>query len=81
MTPPLIVRGPDIPVRVCTFENACAAAVRQREESSRDARSVANLATLSLDLMTFQTTLATFFPKNQLVTNLATSWTNFSESL
>ncbi len=30
-TPPLIGRGPDIPVRVCTFENACAAAVRQRE--------------------------------------------------
>ncbi len=29
--PPLIGRGPDIPVRVCTFENACAAAVRQRE--------------------------------------------------
>ncbi len=30
-TPPLIGRGPDIPVRVCTFEDACAAAVRQRE--------------------------------------------------
>ncbi len=30
-TPPLIGRGPDIPVRVCMFENACAAAVRQRE--------------------------------------------------
>ncbi len=27
----LIGRGPDIPVRVCTSENACAAAVRQRE--------------------------------------------------
>ncbi len=27
----LIGRGPDIPVRVCTFENACASAVRQRE--------------------------------------------------
>ncbi len=39
--PPLIGRGPDIPVRVCTFEDACAAAVRQREieVSSRDARS------------------------------------------
>ncbi len=38
-TPPLIGRGPDIPVRVCTFEDACAAAVRQREieVSSRDA--------------------------------------------
>ncbi len=32
-TPPLIGRGPDIPVRVCTFENVCAA-VRQREVSS-----------------------------------------------
>ncbi len=40
-TPPLIGRGPDIPVRVCTFEDACAAAVRQREieVSSRDAHS------------------------------------------
>ncbi len=27
----VIGRGPDIPVRVCAFENACAAAVRQRE--------------------------------------------------
>ncbi len=31
--PPLISRGRDIPVRVCTFENVCAA-VRQREVSS-----------------------------------------------
>ncbi len=40
-TPPLIGRGPDIAVRVCTFEDACAAAVRQREieVSSRDAHS------------------------------------------
>ncbi len=39
-TPPLIGRGPDIPVRVCTFEDACAAAVRQTAiEVSRDARS------------------------------------------
>ncbi len=53
-TPPLIGRGPDIPVRVCTSD---------REASSRDARSVANLATLSLDLATFQTPLATFFTK------------------
>ncbi len=30
-TPPLISCGPDIPVHVCKFENACAAAVRQRE--------------------------------------------------
>ncbi len=39
--PPLIGRGPDIPVRVCTFEDASAAAVRQREieVSSRDERS------------------------------------------
>ncbi len=29
--PPLIGRGPDIPVHVYKFENACAAAVRQRE--------------------------------------------------
>ncbi len=78
----LIGRGPDIPVRMCMFENACAAAVRQTErEVSRDAHSVANLATLSLDLAIFQTPLATFFPQKRLVTNLATSWTNFSESL
>ncbi len=30
-TPPLIGRGPDIPVCVCAFEDACAAAVKQRE--------------------------------------------------
>ncbi len=44
----------------------CAAAVRQRErerEVSRDARSVAKLATLSLDLAPFQTPIATFFFK------------------
>ncbi len=29
-TPPLIGRGSDIPVCVCAFEDACAAAVRQR---------------------------------------------------
>ncbi len=30
--PPLLIgRGPDIPVRVCTYENVCAAAVRQKE--------------------------------------------------
>ncbi len=29
--PPLIGRGPDVPVRVCASENVCAAAVRQRE--------------------------------------------------
>ncbi len=39
----------------------------EREVSSRDARSVANLARFSAFL--------------DLVTNLATSWTNFSESL
>ncbi len=38
-TPLLIGRGSDIPVCVCAFEDACAAAVRQREVSSRDARS------------------------------------------
>ncbi len=31
LNPPLIGRGPDIPVHVCKFGNACAAAVRQRE--------------------------------------------------
>ncbi len=36
--------------------------MRERDVSSRDARSVANLATLLLDLATFQTHLATFFP-------------------
>ncbi len=30
-TPLLIGRGSDIPVCVCAFEDACAAAVRQRE--------------------------------------------------
>ncbi len=45
-------------------------------EVSREACSFANLATLL-----FQTPLATLFPKKRLVTNLATSWTNFSESL
>ncbi len=34
-TPLLIGRGPDIPVCVCAFEDACA----EREVSSRDARS------------------------------------------
>ncbi len=34
--------------------------------------SVANLATLSLDLATFQTPLATFKKKKHLATNLAT---------
>ncbi len=59
------------------FENACAAAVRLREVSSRDARSVAKSVTLS-----FQTPLATLKKKKKrLVTNLATSWTNFSDSL
>ncbi len=35
-TPPLIGRGPDIPVCVCAFEDACAAAVRQRERQGRN---------------------------------------------
>ncbi len=43
--------------------------------SNRDARSVANLATLSLDLATF------FLSQKATVTNLAASWTNFSEFL
>ncbi len=58
--PPPIGRGPDIPVHVCKFENACASAVR---EVSRDARSVANLATLSLDLVYFQTPYSFLFQK------------------
>ncbi len=39
--PPLIGHGPDTPVLVCVcaFEDACAAAVRQRQVSSIDARS------------------------------------------
>ncbi len=49
--------------------------------SSRHAHSAAHLATLLLDLAPFQTSITTFFPKKRLVTNLATSWTNFSESL
>ncbi len=39
-TPPLISCGPDIPVRVCKFENACAAAVRQRERWVVEMRAV-----------------------------------------
>ncbi len=39
-TPSLIGRGPDIPVRVCAFENACAAAVRQRERWVVEMRAV-----------------------------------------
>ncbi len=68
-TPSLIGRGPE-PVRVCAFENVCAAAVRQREVS-RDACSVANLARFSA----FLGDITTFFLK-RLVTNLAISWTN-----
>ncbi len=53
----------------------CCCSQAEREASNRDACSVVNLAT-------FQTPLATCFsPKKRLVTNLATSWTNFSESL
>ncbi len=66
---------------VYVWKCLCCYSQTEREVSSRDARSVANLATLSLDLATFQTPLANLFPKKQLVTNLVTSWTNFSESL
>ncbi len=47
-TPPLIGRGPDTPVLVCVcaFEDACAAAVRQRERLV-----VEMLAALSLNLL------------------------------
>ncbi len=63
--PPLWLAVVQIILYVCVraFENACAAAVRQREVSSRDTRSLANLATLSLDLATFQTLLTTFLSK------------------
>ncbi len=58
-TPPLIGRGPDIPVCVCKLRLKMHLLLQSdREVSSRDVCSGANLATLS-----FQTTLATFFPK------------------
>ncbi len=38
--PALIGRGPDIPVRVCKCENACGAAVRQRERWVVEMRAV-----------------------------------------
>ncbi len=49
-TPPLIGRGPDIPVCVCVcaFEDACAAAVKQRE---RLVTLVEMHAALSLNLL------------------------------
>ncbi len=51
-----IGRGPDTPVRVCTFEDACAAAVRQREiereVSSREARSSFSQSALFSDRLT-----------------------------
>ncbi len=46
-TPPLIGHGPDIPVRVCAclqMRHVCCCSQTEREVSSRDARSVANLA-------------------------------------
>ncbi len=51
-TPPLIGRGPDIPVCVCVCALTNASRVllqsdREKEVSSRDACSVANLATFS----------------------------------
>ncbi len=65
---------------VYVWKGVCCCSQTERGVSSRDARSVVNLATLSLDLATFQTPLATFFFfLFFLVTNLATSWTNFSE--
>ncbi len=62
-TPPLIGRGPDIPVGECTFEKCVCCCSQTERKVSRDAHSVANLATLSLDLVTFQTPLATYFSK------------------
>ncbi len=78
--PPLIGRGPDIPVRVCVCVRVrvLLQSGREREVSNRDARSVANFSNFS----DFSDPLATlFFPKKRLVTNLATSWTNYGESL
>ncbi len=49
-TPPLIVCGPDIPVCVCALTNASRVLLqsdREKEVSSRDVCSVANLATFS----------------------------------
>ncbi len=49
-TPPLIGRGPDIPVCVCALTNASRVlpqSDREKEVSSRNACSVANLATFS----------------------------------
>ncbi len=49
-TPPLIGRGPDIPVCVCArwqMRHVCCCSQTEKEVSSRDACSVANLATLS----------------------------------
>ncbi len=49
-TPPLIGRGPDIPVCVCALTNASRVLLqsdREKEVSSKDACSVANLATFS----------------------------------
>ncbi len=49
---------------VYVWKCVCCYSQTEREVSSRDASSVANLATLSLDLATFQTPLGTFsFPK------------------
>ncbi len=62
-TPPLIGRGPDIPVCVCALTNVSRVLLqsdREKEVSSRDACSVANLATFSA----FVEPIATFrFPK------------------
>jgi len=58
-TPPLIGRGPDIPVCVCNLRLKMRVLLQSdREVSSRDVCSGAHLASLS-----FQTTLATFFPQ------------------
>ncbi len=72
--PPLIGHGPDIRLYMYVWKCVCCCSQTKREVSSRDAHSVTNLAT-------FQTPQWSFFPKKRLVTNLATYWTNFSESL
>ncbi len=64
--------------------NECAyfSKMLRSEVSSRDARSAANLVTLSLDLTTFQTPLATFFSSKKATSDKSSDFLkNFSESL
>ncbi len=58
---------------VYVWKCVCCCSQTEREVSSRDA--------LCCQLNNFLDPPSDFFPKKRLVTNLATSWTNFSESL